>query len=41
MYVHDGLVNKEMGFHTTINLTGLSVPGSIFERFLGNRCQVV
>ena len=30
-----------MGFHTTINLTGLSAPGSIFERFLGNRCQVV
>ena len=33
MYVHGGLVNKEIGFHTTINSTGLSAPGSIFERF--------
>ena len=41
MYVHGGLVNEEIGFHTTINLTGLSAPSSIFERFLGNRCQVV
>ena len=41
MYVHGGLVNKEIGFHTTIDLTGLSAPSSIFERFLGNRCQVV
>ena len=35
------LFNKEIGFHTTTNLTGLSALGSIFERFLGNRCQVV
>ena len=41
MYVHGGLVNEEIGFHTTTNLTCLSVPGSIFESFLGNRCQVV
>ena len=41
MYVRGGLVNKEIGFHTTIDLTGLSAPSSIFERFLGNRCQVV
>ena len=24
------LFNKEIGFHTTMNLTGLSAPGSIF-----------
>ena len=35
------LFNKEIGFYTTMNLTGLSAPGSIFEKFLGNRCQVV
>ena len=35
MYVHGGLVNEEIGFHTTINLTGLSSPVSIFERFFG------
>jgi hypothetical protein len=33
MYVHGGLVNEEIGFHTIINLTGLSAPSSIFERF--------
>ena len=41
MYVRGGLVNKEIGFHTTTNLSCLSALGSIFERFLGNRCQVV
>ena len=39
MYVYGDL--KEIGFHTTKNLTCLSALDSIFERFLGNRCQVV
>jgi hypothetical protein len=35
MYVHSGLINKEIGLHTSKNLTSLSVLGSIFGRFLG------
>ena len=35
MYVHGGLVNKEIGFHITIDLTGLSAPGSIFLKIFG------
>ena len=37
MYVHYGygLINKEIDFHITKNLTSLSALGSIFERFLG------
>ena len=32
-------IDKEIDFHTTKNSTSLSAFGSIFERFLGNRCQ--
>jgi hypothetical protein len=35
VYVHGGLVNKEIGFHTIANLTGLSALGSILKRFFG------
>ena len=35
IYVHSRLINKEIGLHTSKNLTGLSVLGSIFGRFLG------
>jgi hypothetical protein len=35
MYVHSRLIDKEIGFHTSKNLTGLSALGSIFGRFLG------
>ena len=35
MYVHSGLIDKEIGLHTSKNLTGLSAVGSIFGRFLG------
>jgi hypothetical protein len=35
MYVHSGLINKEIGFHTSKNLTGLSALGSILKNFLG------
>jgi hypothetical protein len=35
MYVHSRLIDKEMGFHTSKNLMGLSALGSIFGRFLG------
>ncbi len=41
MYVHSGLINKEIGFHTSKNLTGLSALGSILEKFSGNRSQLV
>jgi hypothetical protein len=34
-YVHSRLINKEIGLHTSKNLTGLSALGSIFGRFLG------
>jgi hypothetical protein len=40
MYVHSGLINKEIGFHTSKNLTGLSALGSILKIF-GNRCRLV
>jgi hypothetical protein len=33
MYVHSGLINKEIGFHTSKNLTGLSALGSILKIF--------
>jgi hypothetical protein len=33
MYVHNGIVNKEIGFHTIGNLTSLSAPGSILKDF--------
>jgi hypothetical protein len=44
MYVHSGIVNEEIGFHTIGNLTSLSALGSIFfERFLEgtnvDRCE--
>jgi hypothetical protein len=32
-YVHSGLINKEIGFHTSKNLTGLSAFGSILKDF--------
>jgi hypothetical protein len=35
VYVHGGFVNKELGFHTTKNLTGLSALGSILKDFWG------
>ena len=35
MYVHSGLIDKEIGLHTSKNLKGLSTVGSIFGRFLG------
>ena len=41
VYVHDGhgCVNKEIDFHTLKNSTSLLAFGSIFERFLENRCR--
>jgi hypothetical protein len=33
MYVHNGIVNKEIGFHTIGNSTSLSAPGSILKIF--------
>jgi hypothetical protein len=33
MYVHNGIVNKEIGFHTIGNSTSLSAPGSILKNF--------
>ena len=33
MYVHSGLIDKEIGFHTSKNLTGLSAFGSILKCF--------
>jgi hypothetical protein len=33
MYVHNGIVNKEIGFHTIGNSTSLSAPGSILKDF--------
>jgi hypothetical protein len=42
MYVHNGIVNKEIGFHTIGNSTSLSAPGSILKDFLGisvDRCD--
>jgi hypothetical protein len=35
MYVYGGFVNKEIGFHTTKNSTGLSALGSILKYFWG------
>jgi hypothetical protein len=32
MYVHNGIVNKEIGFHTIGNSTSLSAPGSILKK---------
>jgi hypothetical protein len=34
MYVHNGIVNKEIGFHTIGNSTSLSALGSILKDFL-------
>jgi hypothetical protein len=34
MYVHGGVVNKEIGFHTIGNSTSLSAFGSILKKFL-------
>jgi hypothetical protein len=33
MYVHSGIVNKEIGFHTIGNSTSLSALGSILKDF--------
>jgi hypothetical protein len=33
MYVHNGIVNKEIGFHTIGNSTSLSALGSILKDF--------
>jgi hypothetical protein len=33
MYVHDGIVNKEIGFHTIGNSTSLSALGPILKIF--------
>jgi hypothetical protein len=33
MYVHSGMVNKEIGFHTIENLTSLLALGSILKDF--------
>jgi hypothetical protein len=33
MYVHSGIVNQEIGFHTTGNSTSLSASGSILKIF--------
>jgi hypothetical protein len=33
MYVHSGIVNQEIGFHTTGNSTSLSAFGSILKIF--------
>jgi hypothetical protein len=33
MYVHNGIVNKEIGFHTIGNSTSLLAPGSILKDF--------
>jgi hypothetical protein len=33
MYVHSGIVNKEIGFRTIGNSTGLSALGSILKDF--------
>jgi hypothetical protein len=33
MYVHSGIVNKEIGFHTIGNSTSLSALGSILKIF--------
>jgi hypothetical protein len=41
MYVHNRLIDKEIGFHTSKNLTSLSAFGSILEKFSGNRCRLV
>jgi hypothetical protein len=34
MYVHKGIVNKEIGFHTIGNSTSLSALGPILKNFL-------
>ena len=39
MYVHSGIINEEIGFHTIGNSTSLSALGSIFERFWGNHAR--
>jgi hypothetical protein len=40
VYVHSGVVNKEIGFHTIGNSTSLSAFGSILKIFFGgNRCR--
>ena len=33
MYVHSGIINEEIGFHTIRNLTSLSALGSILKDF--------
>jgi hypothetical protein len=33
MHVHNGIVNKEIGFHTIGNSTSLSAFGSILKNF--------
>jgi hypothetical protein len=33
VYVHSGIVNQEIGFHTTGNSTSLSALGSILKGF--------
>jgi hypothetical protein len=33
VYVHSGIVNKEIGFHTNGNSTNLSALGSILKGF--------
>ena len=38
MYTAD-VIDKEIDFHTPKNSTSLLAFGSIFERFLGNRCR--
>ena len=35
MYVHSGIVNEEIGFHTIGNSTSLSALGSILKDFWG------
>jgi hypothetical protein len=42
VYVHGGLVNKEIGFHTVESSTGLLALGSILKDFWGtgvDRCE--
>jgi hypothetical protein len=42
MYVHNDIVNKEIGFHTIGNSTSLSASGSILKDFLEtsiDRCE--
>ena len=42
MYVHSGIINEEIGFHTIGNSTSLSALGSIFLKdFFWEPCLMV